>query len=82
MNATTVAVDLAKSVFEIAAADADWRIARRCRLPRSKFFGYFVHLPPCQVVMEACGSAHYWARRISAVGHTVRLLPAYYVKPM
>jgi len=80
MNATIVAVDLAKSIFEIAAADADWRIAQRSRLPRSKFFGFFMQLEPCQVVMEACGSAHYWARRISALGHTVRLLPAHYVK--
>ena len=80
MNATIVAVDLAKSIFEIAAADADWRIAQRSRLPRSKFFGFFMQLQPCQVVMEACGSAHYWARRISALGHTVRLLPAHYVK--
>jgi transposase len=72
---------LAKSIFEIAAADADWRIVQRNRLPRAKFFGYFVQLSPCQVVMEACGSAHYWARRISALGHSVRLLPAHYVKP-
>jgi transposase len=80
MNATIVAVDLAKNIFEIAAADAEWRVAQRSRLPRSKFFGFFVQLQPCQVVMEACGSAHYWARRISALGHTVRLLPAHYVK--
>src|SRR5450631_271401 len=80
MNATIVAVDLAKNIFEIAAADADWRVAQRSRLPRAKFFGFFVQLEPCQVVMEACGSAHYWARRISALGHTVRLLPAHYVK--
>ena len=81
MNATIVAVDLAKNIFEIAAADADWRIGQRSRLPRAKFFGFFVQLKPCQVVMEACGSAHYWARRIGALGHTVRLLPAHYVKP-
>src|SRR5450631_586614 len=80
MNATIVAVDLAKNIFEIAAADADWRVAQRSRLPRAKFFGFFVQLEPCQVVMEACGSAHYWARRIGALGHTVRLLPAHYVK--
>lgn len=80
MDATIVAVDLAKNIFEIAAADADWRITQRSRLPRSKFFGFFVQLAPCQVVMEACGSAHYWARRIACLGHTVRLLPAHYVK--
>jgi transposase len=80
MNATIVAVDLAKNVFELAVADADWHIAQRQRLTRGKFFGFFVQLAPCQVVMEACGSAHYWARRIATLGHTVRLLPAQYVK--
>ena len=59
MNATIVAVDLAKNVFELAVADADWHIAQRQRLTRAKFFGFFVQLAPCQVVMEACGSAHY-----------------------
>jgi transposase len=80
MNATIVAVDLAKNIFELAVAGSDWRIMQRQRLARSKFLSFFVHLAPCEVVMEACGSAHYWARRISALGHTVRLLPAHYVK--
>jgi transposase len=81
MNATTVAVDLAKNVFELAVADGDWRIIERHRLNRARFACFFVHRPPCQVVMEACGSAHHWARRFVAEGHTVRLLPAHYVKP-
>jgi transposase len=81
MNATIVAVDLAKNIFELAVADANWHIARRQRLSRAKFPSFFVQLAPCQVVMEACGSAHFWARRIAALGHTVRLLPAHYVKP-
>jgi transposase len=80
MNATIVAVDLAKNIFELAVAGSDWRIMQRQRLARSKFLSFFVHLAPCEVVMEACGSAHYWARRICALGHTVRLLPAHYVK--
>jgi transposase len=54
------------------------RSAAGCLAP--SFFGFFMQLEPCQVVMEACGSAHYRARRISALGHTVRLLPAHYVK--
>lgn len=81
MNSTTVAVDLAKNVFELAVADAEWRIVERHRLNRARFARFFVHRPPCQVVMEACGSAHHWARRLVAEGHTVRLLPAHYVKP-
>ena len=81
MNATTVAVDLAKNVFELAVADGEWRIVERHRLNRARFARFFVHRAPCQVVMEACGSAHHWARRILAEGHSVRLLPAHYVKP-
>ncbi len=80
MNSTTVAVDLAKNVFELAVARADWRVGERCRLSRTKFAQFFVNRAPCDVVMEACGSAHYWARRIAAAGHDVRLLPAHYVK--
>ena len=80
MNSTTVAVDLAKNVFELAVAGADWRIGERQRLNRARFAAFFVHRAPCFVVMEACGSAHYWARRIAACGHEVRLLPAQYVR--
>jgi transposase len=80
MNSTTVAVDLAKNVFELAVADGQWRIVERQRLNRARFTRFFVHRPPCQVVMEACGSAHYWGRRIVAEGHSVRLLPAHDVK--
>ena len=80
MNSTTVAVDLAKNVFELAVADADGRISERQRLNRARFAAFFVNTTPCRVVMEACGSAHYWARRIAACGHEVRLLPAQYVR--
>ena len=72
MNSTTVAVDLAKNVFELAVADREWRIVERHRLNRTRFSRFFFHRPPCQVVMEACGSAHHWARRLVAEGHTVR----------
>src|SRR5436190_19045731 len=81
MNSTTVAVDLAKNVFELAVADAEWRIVERHRLNRTRFARFFVHRAPCQVVMEACGTAHHWARRLLAEVHTVRLLPAHYVNP-
>jgi transposase len=81
MNSTTVAVDLAKNVFELAVADGEWRIVERHRLSRARFVRFFVHHRPCQVIMEACGTAHHWARCLLAQGHTVRLLPAHYVKP-
>jgi transposase len=80
MNSTTVAVDLAKNVFELAIADGDWRISGRHRLNRAKFAQFFVNRPPCRVLMEACGSSHYWARCIARHGHSVELLPAQYVR--
>lgn len=52
MNFTTVAVDLAKNVFELAVADGEWRIVERHRLNRARFVRFFVHRPPCQVVMK------------------------------
>lgn len=80
MHSTTVAVDLAKNVFELAIADAAGQITERVRLNRTRFFSFFVHRPPSRVLMEACGSAHYWARCIAAHGHAVELLPAQYVR--
>ena len=80
MHSTTVAVDLAKNVFELALADAEGKIGERLRLNRARFSSFFVHRAPCRVLMEACGSAHYWARRIGEHGHTVQLLPAQYVR--
>jgi transposase len=80
MNATTVAVDLAKNVFEIAVADAHWKIVERTRLTRAQFERWFDNRSVGLVVMEACGSAHHWARTIRARGIEVRLLPAQYVR--
>lgn len=81
MHATTVAIDLAKEVFELAYADAQHRIVQRTRLSRRAFAHALDNRGPLRVVMEACGSAHYWARRFAAQGHTVRLLPARDVRP-
>ena len=80
MNSTTVAVDLAKNVFELAVADTTGKIVDRQRLNRVRFSSFFVQRAPCRVLMEACGSAHYWARRIAEHGHSVQLLPAQYVR--
>lgn len=81
MNATSVAVDLAKNVFELAVANAEWRIIERHRLTRAQFERWFTNRACAQVVMEACGSAHHWARWLSAKGLTVCLLPPKYVRP-
>ena len=68
MNATTVAVDLAKNVFELAVADSQWRVFERHRLTRFQFERWFDNREVGKVVMEACGSAHYWARRLRERG--------------
>src|SRR5438105_7439652 len=80
MNATTVAVDLAKNVFELAIADVHWKILERARLTRAQFERWFDNREVDLVVMEACGSAHHWARTLRARGIEVRLLPAQYVR--
>ena len=81
MHATTVAIDLAKEVFELAFADPAGRILERKRLTRRAFSRVMDNRPPMTVVMEASGSAHYWGRRFQAQGHVVRLLPARDVRP-
>jgi len=80
MDATTVAVDLAKSVFQLAVADGHWRVVERARLSRSQFERWFHNRSVTQVVMEACGSAHYWARVLQGQGIEVKLLPPRYVR--
>jgi transposase len=81
MPSVTIAVDLAKSVFELAVVDAKGRITERRRLTRPQFERYWQTRESCTVVIEACGSAHHWARLLVAWGFEVRLLPAQYVKP-
>ena len=80
MNATTVAVDLAKNVFQVAVADHHWKIIERARLTRSQFDRWFDNRECGTVVMEACGSAHHFARCLTGQGFTVKLLPAQYVR--
>jgi transposase len=81
MKITTVGLDLAKSVFQVHAADERGNVVQRRKLRRDQLAEYFASLPPCLVGMEACGGAHYWARRIAGFGHEVRLMPPQYVKP-
>lgn len=77
----TIAVDLAKAVFEIAVADERWKIIERHRLNRSQFPRFFHNRASATVVIEACGTAHFWGRELRRLGFTVRLLPAHYVRP-
>jgi transposase len=80
MNATTIGLDLAKSVFQVHGADADGAIVVRKKLRRAEVLRFFEGLAPCLVGMEACASAHHWAREIAKLGHEVRLMPPAYVK--
>ena len=80
MNATTVAVDLAKNVFELVAQEAGGKIIERARLTRAQFERWFDNRHVDLVVMEACGSAHHWARTFQARRIAVKLLPAQYVR--
>lgn len=81
MDATTVAVDLAKSVFQVAEAGPDGRLLASHRLTRTQFERFFANRAAAQVVMEACGSAHHWARSLQGQGLSVRLLPPTHVRP-
>ena len=81
MDATTIGLDIAKSVCHVHVADGNGRTILSRKLRRSQVKAFFAKLPKCVVGMEACGSAHHWGRIIAALGHEVRLIPAAYVKP-
>jgi transposase len=76
-----VAVDIAKSVFDLAVSEEPGKVSLRRRLSRGGFNVFFAQLPASTVVMEACGMAHYWARELQKLGHTVVLLPPHQVRP-
>jgi transposase len=76
-----VGLDLAKRVFQAHGARADGSAVFRRKLSRGQVLAFFTGLPTCVVAMEACATAHYWAREIGKLGHEVRLLPPAYVKP-
>jgi len=76
-----VGLDLAKRVFQAHGARVDGSMAFRKKLSRGQVLAFFTGLPTCVVAMEACATAHYWAREIGKLGHEVCLLPPAYVKP-
>ena len=80
MQITTIGLDIAKNVFQIHGIDAAEKVVVRKQLRRGQVMKFFAALPPCLVGMEACATAHYWARELTRLGHEVRLMPAKDVK--
>jgi len=80
MQVSTIGLDLAKRVFQVHGVDAAGRVIIRRQLRRGQVIDFFEKLPPCLVGMEACATAHHWARELMARGHEVRLMPPSYVK--
>ena len=78
---SVVGLDLAKSVFQVHGVNAQGEVVLRRRLTRGQLLKLFEKLPSCLIGMEACASAHHWARELAALGHEVKLMPAQYVKP-
>lgn len=81
MNLTRVGVDLAKHVFQVHGVDRHEAVQVRRGLSRRQMRSYFAQQGPCLIGMEACAGAHYWARELGRLGHTVKLIPPQFVKP-
>ena len=81
MKITTIGIDLAKIVFQIHGVDERGKVGVRKQLKRAEMSVYFANLKPCLIGMEACGSSHYWARKLEGYGHTVKLMAPQFVKP-
>ncbi len=80
MQISTIGLDIAKNVFQVHGIDSSEEVVVRKQLRRSQVLAFFKALPPCLVGIEACATAHYWARELTKLGHRVRLMPAKDVK--
>ena len=80
MQVTTIGLDLAKNVFQVHGVDAEGKVVVRRKLRRAKVREFFAGLAPCLVGIEACGTAHFWARELIEMGHQVKMMPPSYVK--
>jgi transposase len=81
MNITTVGLDLAKNVFHVVCLNEHNKEVKKRMLRRNQVGQFFAQLPPCQVAMEACATSHYWGRKLTLMGHDVKLIPPQHVKP-
>lgn len=80
MNTMTIGLDIAKAVFQVHGVDARGQTTLQKRLRRGQLIGFFANLPPSLVGIEACGSAHHWARELCKLGHEVKLMPPQFVR--
>lgn len=78
---STIGLDIAKNVFQVQGLDEEDKAVVRRQLRCGQVLKYFAKLPPCLIGIEACATAHHWARELRKLGHEVRLMPARYVKP-
>ncbi len=81
MNITTIGIDLAKNVFQLHGVDAQGQSIVQKKITRNKLPEFVANLPPCLIGLEACGGAHYWARKFTQMGHQVKLMSPQFVKP-
>ncbi|CDS55359.1 Mobile element protein [Polaromonas sp. CG9_12] len=81
MQTTTIGIDLAKQFFQVHGINEFGKTVLKKQLRRQQMAEFFVQLPPCLIGMEACGSAHHWARKLQSMGYTVRLMAPQFVKP-
>ena len=80
-NVTSLAIDLAKNVFQLHGTDVKGKAILKNKISRAKLLEFMTNLPPCNVFMEACGSSNYWGRKFESCGHKVKLIHPRYVKP-
>jgi transposase len=81
MKITTIGIDLAKNVFQVHGIDAQGKTVLKKQIKRDEMTVFFANLSPCLIDIEACGSAHHWARKLQSQGHTVKLMAPQFVKP-